>query len=178
MTKIIIRPESSVDFDANLKWTVEIRKKVNQFLPEAAANTLYPTKLNEAIALAKFESAPYLISLKTSIQRTRPELGGQIIKYFTPQSKLLTAYLQSELASIPRNHYVPRGEYATSLRSIPRIAQLSKVHAIQLSLGFVSNYYDDQLLTYYDDELTTAVARGVVRFLDNNPTNPTGGAQI
>lgn len=51
--KIIIRPENVSNFDSNLKYAVEIRKKINQLLPDAAINTLYPTKLHEVLALAK-----------------------------------------------------------------------------------------------------------------------------
>ena len=155
------------DFPTNLDYCEEINEKLRK--AEIPSYYIMQKTFPKAVqTMALNDGIETVVSISTSRNKGVPSMNGQEVYITSRKSYLLGTYIAEGLAK------------RASIRTLPQVrnepsnspswsAAKQGLTIVRINLGYLSNYYDADLILNHREGLVSAIAGGIEKYVRNAP---------
>ena len=150
------------NFNINLDFCMNL----NQALRKAGLSSYYvmqKTYPKAVISMALNDGIETVIGICTTRNNSVPALNGQELFTTSRKSYLLGTYIAEAIASNELIRAFPKVQNEPS-NSPSWTAARSGLTLVRISLGYLSNYYDADLIVNHKEELSRLMAQGIGKY--------------
>lgn len=155
------------DFNYNLDYCELINEKLRQ--AEIPSYYIMQKTFPKAVlSMALNDGIETIVSICTSRNKAVPAMNGQEVFTTSRKSYLLGVHITQALAAIPLIRAFPQIHNEPS-NSPSWTAAKHGLTLARINLGYLSNYYDADLIINHREELSTAIAGGIEKYIKSRP---------
>lgn len=155
------------DFPINLDYCEEINEKLRQ--AEIPSYYIMQKTFPKAVqTMALNDGIETVVSICTSRNKAVPAMNGQEVFTTSRKSYLLGVHITQALAALPLIRAFPQIHNEPS-NSPSWTAAKHGLTLARINLGYLSNYYDADLIINHRKELSAAIARGIEKYIKSQP---------
>ena len=155
------------DFPINLDYCEEINEKLRQagipsyyIMQKTFPKAVQTMALNDGIET--------VVSICSSRNKVVPSMNGQEVFTTSRKSYLLGIHITQALAALPLIRAFPQIQNEPS-NSPSWSAAKQGLTIVRINLGYLSNYYDAELILNHREGLARAIAEGIEKYIRNAP---------
>ena len=155
------------DFHYNLDYCELINEKLRQ--AEIPSYYIMQKTFPKAVlSMALNDGIETIVSICTSRNKAVPAMNGQEVFTTSRKSYLLGVHITQALAAIPLIRAFPQIHNEPS-NSPSWTAAKHGLTLARINLGYLSNYYDADIIINHREELSTAIAGGIEKYIKSQP---------